>query len=69
MPLNDKEVSMQVGTPSGIGEGLATIQGSSANQTEQVTRQSQQQQETTLQENREPPPASGNIGQNINTTA
>ena len=60
---------MQVGAPSGIAEGLATIQGSSANQTEQVTRQTQQQQETTLQENREVPPASGNVGQNINTTA
>lgn len=65
---------MQVGAPSGIGEGLVTIQGASANQTEQVTRQAQQQQEAVLQESRETQPAattnvSGNIGQNINTTA
>lgn len=59
---------MQIGTPSGITEGLVTIEGAAPNKSEQVNRQAQQQQETQSLETTQAPP-SGNIGQNIDTTA
>ncbi|MCC2605867.1 hypothetical protein [Planctobacterium marinum] len=60
---------MQIGTPSGITEGLVTIEGAAPNKSEQVNRQAQQQQETQSLETTQAPPPSGNIGQNIDTTA
>ena len=60
---------MQVGQVSGNAEALVTIQGASTNPSEQATRQAQQQQDVVLQETREQPTPTGNIGQNINTTA
>lgn len=61
---------MQVGNVGGAAESLATIQGSSANPSEQANRQVQQQQQAVLQETNSTPQAPvGNVGQNINTTA
>lgn len=60
---------MQVGTPSGVAEGLVTIQGASPNQSEQVNRQAQQQQETQVLESNPAPQPTGNVGQNVDTTA
>lgn len=60
---------MQVGPTAGAAENITLLQGSSANPSEQASRQVQQQQEGVLQEARQQPAAQpiGNVGQNIDT--
>ncbi|MBE1298667.1 MAG: hypothetical protein GJ680_01985 [Alteromonadaceae bacterium] len=58
---------MQIGSTSGSAESLATIQGSSSNRSEQNQRQVQSNEQEVLQETTQRP--TGNVGQNINTTA
>lgn len=63
---------MQVGSTTGSAEAITLLQGSSANPSEQASRQVQQQQQTVLQETSQQTvaaQATGNVGQNINTTA
>lgn len=60
---------MQVGSTTGAAETISLLQGSSANPSEQASRQVQQQQESVLQEARQQSVSQpvGNVGQNINT--
>lgn len=58
---------MQIGSTSGSAETLATIQGASSNRSEQNQRQVQSNEQEVLQETTQRP--TGNVGQNINTTA
>lgn len=62
---------MQVGSTTGAAETISLLQGSSANPSEQASRQVQQQQDTVLQETRQQTASqpTGNVGQNIDTTA